>query len=113
MREMIDRGEASPDREYAGIYGMLAQVLSADPEDGDFAIHRGMTTLAPGDTLVLCSDGIHDEIGEAGLWALFDPLLDVAAQAKVWRDAVWTHGATDNLALVVVRVEPKPVGPAD
>ncbi len=113
LREMIDRGEASPDQEYAGIYGMLAHVLIADPEESDFAIHRVLVKLEPGDTLVLCSDGIHDEIGEAGLWTLFDPLRDVAGQAKVWRDAVWRHGATDNLALVVVRVEPKPAGPAD
>jgi hypothetical protein len=39
------------------------------------------------------------------LWKLFDPALDVAAQAKVWRDAVWRHGAKDNLSLVVVTVE--------
>jgi serine/threonine protein phosphatase PrpC len=61
-----------------------------------------LVTLEPGDTLVLCSDGIHDQIGEAKLWALFDPALDVAAQAKVWRDAVWRDGAKDNLSLVVV-----------
>ncbi|MGB5063121.1 MAG: PP2C family serine/threonine-protein phosphatase [Candidatus Competibacter sp.] len=104
LQGMIDRGEASPDTEYASIYGMLAHVLSADHEDGDFAIHRVMVTLEPGDTLMLCSDGIHDEIGEEKLWDLFDPLLEVTAQAKVWRDAVWVHGAKDNLSLVVARV---------
>ena len=75
-------------------------------EEGDFAIHWVWVTLEPGDTLMLCSDGIHDQIGEEILWELFDPALDVAAQAKVWRDAVWRHGAKDNLSLVVVRVEP-------
>lgn len=101
LQDLIDRGEASPDTEYASLYGMLAHVLCADSEASDFAIHRVTVTLEPGDTLVLCSDGIHDQIGEDQLWALFDPALDVTAQAKVWRDAVWREGAKDNLALVV------------
>ena len=64
LQGMIDRGEASPDKEYASLYMALAHVLCADPEENDFAIHRVLVTLKPGDTLVLCSDGIHDEIGE-------------------------------------------------
>lgn len=105
LQGMIDRGEASAVAEYASVYGMLEHVLYADPEESDFAIHRILATLEPGDTLVLCSDGIHDEIGEEMLWELFDPALDVATQTKVWRDAVWAHGARDNLSLVVVTVE--------
>jgi len=105
LQGMIDRGEASPDTEYASLYGALEHVLCADPEESDFAIHRVLVTLEPGDRRVLCSDGIHDQIGEATLWALFDPALDVAAQAKVWRDAVWRDGAKDNFSLVVVAIE--------
>ena len=104
LQGLIDTGQASPDQEYASIYGMLAHVLCADHEASDFDIHRTITTLAPGDRLVLCSDGVHDEIGEETMWSLFDPRLDVAAQTKVWRDAVWRHGAKDNLSLVVVVV---------
>ncbi len=104
LQGMIDRGEASPDAEYASVYGMLEHVLCADSEESDVAIHRVLVTLEPGDRLILCSDGIHDEIGEAMLWELFDPTLDVAAQAKVWRDAVWRHGAGDNLSLVVAMI---------
>lgn len=104
LQGLIDRGVARPDTEYASLYRALEQVLCADPEASDFAIHRVPATLEPGDWLVLCSDGIHDQLGEAKLWALFDPSLDVAAQAKVWRDAVWRDGAKDNLALVVARV---------
>ena len=105
LQDLLDRGEASPDTEYASLYGMLAHVLCADHEEGDFAIHRVRVTLEPGDTLVLCSDGIHDEIGEETLWNLFDPALDVAAQAKVWWDAVWRKGAKDNLSLIAIKLE--------
>jgi PPM family protein phosphatase len=105
LQEMIDRGDARSDTEYASLYLALEHVLCADPEASDFAIHRVTVTLEPGDTLVLCSDGIHDQLGEAKLWALFDPSLDVAAQAKVWRDAVWRDGAKDNLSLIAIKLE--------
>jgi len=54
LQGMIDRGEASPDAEYASVYGMLEHVVCADAEESDFALHRGWATLEPGDTLVLC-----------------------------------------------------------
>lgn len=105
LQGLIDAGQASPDQEYASIYGMLAHVLCADHEARDFDIHRTITTLAAGDRLVLCSDGVHDEIGDETMWSLFDPLLNVEQQTKRWRDAVWKHGAKDNLSLIVVMVE--------
>ena len=101
LQGLIDRGLASPEIDYSRIYLALEHVLCADFGSADFAIHRVRVTLEPGDRLVLCSDGVHDEIGEAALWELFDPALDVAAQARVWRDAVWNHGAHDNLSLVM------------
>lgn len=97
----MDRGEASSDTKYASFFGALEHVLCADPEEHDFAIHRVLVALEPGDLLVLCSDGIHDEIGQKALWELFDPNLDVAAQVEVWRNAVWRHGAEDNFSLMV------------
>ncbi|NJN47811.1 MAG: SpoIIE family protein phosphatase [Candidatus Competibacteraceae bacterium] len=103
LQSLIDRGEAKPDREYAALYGALEHVLCADHDEGDFAIHRVIVALEHGDTLVLCSDGIHDEIGEDKMWNLFDPVLDVEAQTRVWRDAAWRAGAGDNLSLVVAR----------
>lgn len=64
--------------------------------------HYILVAQEPGDPLALCSDGIHDEIGKEVLWDLFDPALDVAAQVKVWRDAVWACGAKDNLSLIIL-----------
>lgn len=108
LQGMIDQGLASPDVEYSSVLTMLEHVLCADHEENEnkFAIHRVMISLESGDRLVLCSDGIHDEIGEEIMWTLFDPSLDVKAQTTVWRDAVWRHGAKDNLSLVVALVVP-------
>ncbi|MFO1371422.1 MAG: hypothetical protein U1F42_03190 [Candidatus Competibacteraceae bacterium] len=44
LQGMIDRGDASPDAEYASVYGMLEHVLCADSEESDFAIHRVLAT---------------------------------------------------------------------
>ena len=104
LQGLIDKGEASPDQNYASLYGMLEYVLCADHESEDFALHRVVVALEAGDWLVLCSDGVHDELGEERMWALFDPEREVGAQVKVWRDAVWAHGARDNFSLIVAKM---------
>jgi serine/threonine protein phosphatase PrpC len=105
LQGLIDRGEASPDQEYASLYNAVEHVLIADHEEGDFAIHRVVATLAPGDTLVLCSDGVHDVLGEKAIWGMFDSGLDVAEQVRVWRDAVWKCGAWDNFSVVIASLD--------
>jgi len=104
LQGLIDCGKASPDQEYASLYGMLEHALCADAEATDFAIHCALITLAVGDRLVLCSDGIHDTLGEERMWALFDPLRGGVEQVGIWRDAVWQRGAPDNFSLIVAAV---------
>lgn len=63
---LLDSGEAQEGVEYASMYNALSDCLIADPEDSDtFAIHREITTLQPGDRLILCSDGVHDAVDES------------------------------------------------
>jgi serine/threonine protein phosphatase PrpC len=109
LQGLIDKGQAVPGRDYASLYGMLEYVLCADHESEDFALHRVVVTLEPGDWLVLCSDGVHDELGEERMWALFDPGREVGAQAQFWRDAIWKQGARDNFSLIGARVAPDAV----
>ncbi|MBK8536925.1 MAG: hypothetical protein IPL59_18625 [Candidatus Competibacteraceae bacterium] len=42
-------------------------------------IHRIVVTLKPGDRRVLCSGGVHNEIGEVKMQELFNRDLDIAA----------------------------------
>lgn len=105
LQGLIDQGKALADQEYGSIYGMLEHALTADFDETDFAIHRQTTILEQGATLVLCSDGIHDQLGEQQMWDAFDPARDVATQTRMWRDAVWKNGAKDNFSLIVLRRE--------
>lgn len=105
LQGLIDQGKASLDQEYAGFYGMLEHALTADAGENDFAIHRVQVSLSPGATLVLCSDGIYEKLGEERLWQLFNPKQDITTQTKIWRDAVWQQGASDNYSLIVLRRE--------
>lgn len=100
---LIERGEASPDTEYAGIYNGLEHCLIADFEEFDFAIHHTKLRVNTGDTLLLCSDGVHDELGDERLFSLFDGRLTLIEQAQVWRDAVLRSGASDNFSMVLLR----------
>jgi PPM family protein phosphatase len=104
LQGMIDRCEATPDKEYASIYDGLEHMLVADVEERDFAIHRVTSELRVGDTLVLCTDGVHDTLGETEMWRLFDPDLGVAEQTTRWRQAVLKKGAPDNFSLICARV---------
>ena len=72
------KGQASCDQEYARIYDAL-------------------------DTLLLCSDGVHQTIGQQMLEQLFDPHLSTYTQVDIFRTAVLNAGAPDNFSLILAR----------
>ena len=57
----------------------------------------------PGDTLLLCSYGVHDTLREWKLESLFDPHRPVEDQVAVIRAAVLAAGAPGNFSLILAR----------
>ena len=102
LQRMIDDGEADPGMEYASAYDALEAYLAADGEETDFSIGCCSTRLAPGDALLLCTDGVHDTLG-AHLQTLHNPQLAPLAQVQAWRRAVLQRGAPDNFSMVLVQ----------
>lgn len=103
LTELRDAGTvAGRHRELASIYSGLAHCIIADPEEGDVWVHRVSFDIAPGDTFLLTTDGVHEVLGE-GLQALYDPLLSLPEQMARWRSAVLTAGPSDNFSLVACR----------
>ena len=102
LQRMIDDGEAKEDFEYATIYNVLESYLAADGEETDFSIGCCSTQLAPGDALLLCTDGVHDTLG-AHLQTLHNPQFAPLEQVQAWRHAVLQRGAPDNFFMVLVQ----------
>jgi serine/threonine protein phosphatase PrpC len=88
---------------YASMYDALSDCLIADDEEDQFAIHQRQLFLQPADTLLLCSDGVHDTLGDERLCELYDPKLDTLAQVQVFRKAVLRAGAPDNFSIILAR----------
>lgn len=105
LNELIASGEVTVDEgvEYARIYQGLAHCLTADHEEYGFSVHYRKVTLRQGDGLLLCSDGLHDAVGEDYLRQLYCGDRSPKEQVRVWRKAVLDAGAPDNLSIIFAR----------
>lgn len=75
--------------------------MIADDEEVDFPVHRNVSPFLPGDSLLLCSDGVHDCLGDSVLKHLFTPGRPPIEQVAIWRQAILDAGAPDNLSLIM------------
>lgn len=103
LNELIDADLADPSTEYASLYNALSDCLIADYEEYQFAIHQGHVQMRKGDSLLLCSDGVHDVLGKNRLEALFDQGLSTQQQVETWRKAILRAGAPDNFSIILAR----------
>lgn len=103
LSAMIDRGEADSQTEYASFYGMLDACLVADDEETDFPVCCVETKFLPGDSILVCTDGVHDTLGNEKLEKLTKLPIDLAAQVNIWRKAILKLGAPDNFSMVLIR----------
>lgn len=103
LTELREAGAvAGQHRDLASIYSGLAHCIIADPEEGDVWVHRVLFDIAPGDTFLLTTDGMHEVLGN-DLQALYDPLLSLPDQVARWRTAILAAGPLDNFSLVACR----------
>ena len=105
LNALISSGEIIPEEgvEYAKMYQGLAHCLTADTEDYGFALHFQESELENGGGLLLCSDGLHDAIGDAEIRKLYQAGLTAADQVGLWRQAVIDVRVPDNLSILFVR----------
>ena len=75
----------------------------ADDEETEFSVHRQVVPFEIGDTLLLCSDGVHQTLGQKVLEQLFDPRHSTQIQVDIFRTAVLKAGAPDNFSLILVK----------
>ena len=79
LADMIECGEADPDVEYSGLYYNLSDCLTADYDDTSFKIFNTEFSLDPGESVLVCSDGLsdgleHDQLEQ--IWQNHDGLVE-------------------------------------
>jgi PPM family protein phosphatase len=80
---------------------ILTRVLTADdPPDPDLQRER----LAPGDTVLLCSDGLHNMLDDPSLLDRLTAAQPPAETVARLIEAANRRGGTDNVTAIVVRI---------
>jgi protein phosphatase len=100
-QKMIAEGRATPEQvEGTVLTHTLYKCISADKGGVAADIHK--SRLRPGDTLLLCSDGLHGEVPDERIAELLaGGTAEEAARRLV--DAANAAGGNDNVTVVVVR----------
>ncbi|CRI65656.1 putative stage II sporulation protein E [Thiocapsa sp. KS1] len=104
FQSMVERGEIAADQYVGQLYHDLEHMLGADDAEDDFAIHWRPGDWTPEETFLICTDGLHDTLGQEALEALFRTERPLKAQAAVFLDAVLEAGAPDNVSLILGRL---------
>ena len=100
---MIERGEIAPEQSVGQLYHDLEHMLIADEGEDDFAVHWRQGEWAPGESFLLCTDGVHDTLGDERLAAVYQADLSVTEQASHYRETVLAASAPDNFSLMLLR----------
>lgn len=78
---------------------VLTNALGGEETSGKAEIYR--TRLSDGDRLLLCSDGLHDMMGEEEIAAVLKSETNSAAACRALVDGALTNGGRDNVTVVV------------
>ena len=81
---------------------VLTNVLGGRPT---VDVRMAERQLHGGETLVLCSDGVHGVLDEARIASILQSHDDVHAAAQAIIDAALAEGSRDNVTALVVRYE--------
>lgn len=95
--------ETESDDTASELYDQLMDCLIANAAEDNFRIHGIQHTFNPGDSLLLCSDGLHDVLQEGMLKTLYRPMFPPADQVDIWLQAVLNAGAPDNVSIILAR----------
>lgn len=102
VQELIDFGHLTEDEaQNHALSNVITRSLGGEPHvDVDVAVHK----LEPGDTLLLCTDGLRRVLSEAEIQSVVeDESLDVGESCRVLIERTLEGGAPDNVTVVVVR----------
>ncbi len=105
LQGLIDEGKTHKGMNYSSAYDALEHYLCADFASTDFAISRQDFCLKAGEQVLLCTDGVHETLGDLALWNAFKLDLSPASQCVIWRKEIMKRGAPDNFSMILVRCD--------
>lgn len=105
VQELVDAGLLTPDAARSHPErNVITRAVGAQPE---LALDSAATEARPGDTFLLCSDGLVNAVPETEI-ARHLGLPDPERSAGALLAAALAHRARDNVSVVVIRVAPDP-----
>ena len=102
--EMVRRGEITPAQ--AAVHPHRSVITRALGTDGDVTPDTTEVPLAPGDRLLLCSDGLTGMVTDQVIAELLQQGDDPQETADALVMAALAGGGEDNVTVIVVHVEP-------
>jgi serine/threonine protein phosphatase PrpC len=100
--ELIERGELQEDEAAQHpYYGILTRALGVG---SDVEIDRTTLALAEGDRIVICSDGLFNELSSQEIENAMAEGGDASAIVDTLIDGAIDHGGRDNISIVVAEV---------
>lgn len=112
-RRMVESGGLSPEDETASRWSnVLWNVLGGSSEEQLKAeVHQ--VQLQPGDTIVLCSDGLHRYLSDAALVRILSAGRSCSEACQTLIDLANAHGGEDNITVIVAQVPQAADAPQD
>jgi protein phosphatase len=100
--ELVERGELrDADAPKHPHYGVLTRALGVGP---NVVVDRTTLVLDEGDRIVVCSDGLFNELSFEEIAGTMAGDRDIALIVDDFIDRVTAHGARDNVSVVVAEV---------
>ena len=102
VAELVRRGSISEEEaEHHPHRNVITRALGAEPDvQGD----RGSEQLMDGDVLLLCSDGLYGEVGDAEVTEVLSEAASLEAAAEALVERANRNGGFDNVTVVLARI---------
>ena len=102
VMEQVEQGLMTP--EQAAADPRKNQITRALGVSSMLKVERRIVELQPGDTLLLCTDGLTNMVSDAELKHYLQTILDANAVCKALIDAANQRGGGDNITVAIARI---------
>jgi protein phosphatase len=100
-RQMVDSGGMTPEEEASSRWSSVLWNVLGGHGEGDLTVELRRISLEPGDTLVLCTDGLYRYVDARHLAAIVDASESPEAACRRLVSIANESGGEDNITVVV------------